>query len=144
MENIEIKKYFDELNFLNFILNNEKITINEDDIHLLENSLISALIYANKNLMRFMDLNTYNYLLKNLWLHYAIIDNILDIDSSKYDVAGNGLIVTSVSSAGASTSVSSNKSLDNGNMLTLDLFRTPYGRKAYTILESISNSAIIL
>ena len=83
-------------------------------------------------------------MINQLYSHYIIVEEIFPNVSSRYDLTGNGLIVTSVSSAGASTSVNSVKTLDEGNLFTLDLFRTPYGRKAYSILESASHSAIVL
>lgn len=134
------------LKFLEFFRNKEKIIISNEETQNLTESLAPALVYANKNLLEFITQETYEFLLFNLWLHYIIIDGVFTELSDKYDISanGNGLIVTSVSSAGTSTSAQSIKTLDNGDFVTLDLFRTPYGRKAYSILESISNSAIVL
>lgn len=134
------------LKFLEFFRNKEKIIISNEETQNLTESLAPALVYANKNLLEFITQETYEFLLFNLWLHYIIIDGVFTELSDKYDISANsnGLIVTSVSSAGTSTSAQSIKTLDNGDFVTLDLFRTPYGRKAYSILESISNSAIVL
>lgn len=132
--------------FLEFLKSKERIILSNNETQQLLESLAPALVYANKNLLEFITQETYEFLLFNLWLHYIIVDGVFTELSDKYDISanGNGLIVTSVSSAGTSTSAQSIKTLDNGDFVTLDLFRTPYGRKAYSILESISNSAIVL
>lgn len=143
-ENNLVISYIDSLRMTDFVRQKEGITFEVDLYPCLYEPLATSLMYANKNLLSFMNKHTYNILLKNLWLHYIIVEEVFPSISSKYDLTGNGLIVTSVSSAGASTSVNSVKTLDEGNLFTLDLFRTPYGRKAYSILESISHSAIVL
>ena len=143
-ENNLVISYIDSLKMDEFVRQKEGITLEIEVYPYLYEPLATSLMYANKNLLSFMNKHTYNILLKNLWLHYIIVEEVFPSISSKYDLTGNGLIVTSVSSAGASTSVNSVKTLDDGNLFTLDLFRTPYGRKAYSILESISHSAIVL
>lgn len=152
LKNATLNNNYDSLNnsytfkFLEFLKSKERIILSNNETQQLLGSLAPALVYANKNLLEFITQETYEFLLFNLWLHYIIVDGVFAELSDKYDISANsnGLIVTSVSSAGTSTSAQSIKTLDNGDFVTLDLFRTPYGRKAYSILESISSSAIVL
>lgn len=101
-------------------------------------AMIKVKLYANNNLLSVIDEPYLLLLQANLLIHYFITDP----DSGenwygKYKIGSQDFLVTSVSSAGASTSINSVKVLDDGDFFTLDLYRTPYGRQAYQILSSL-------
>lgn len=105
-------------------------------------AFLRAKIYANENLLAFIDEPYLLYLQANLVIHFFIVDP----DSPLYDkfsIGKQDFLVTSVSSAGASTSINSIRTLDEGDFLTLDLYRTRWGREAYQIMSSLSGIAIL-
>lgn len=97
-----------------------------------------------KNLKSYLNEQEYNYLLFNVWLHKIIVNPSATELYEKYDIVNQGMITSSVSNSGSSVSIQSFKSLDEGEFMMLDLYRTPYGKAAYSILESCKSVAIVL
>ncbi|HEC1823354.1 TPA: hypothetical protein R1765_001978 [Campylobacter coli] len=111
-------------------------------IDLLKQSFHTTSIYIS-NLKSYISDQTFCILLNNLWLHFFITDPLNNDLYKKYDIENKDSIISSVSAGGSSTSIQTFKSLEDGEYLMWDLNRTPYGRRAYSILESIKNIAII-
>lgn len=96
-----------------------------------------------RHLRPYLDPDTFQYLVFNLWLHEYIVGGLDDAIYSKYDVGGKTMIISSASNSGSSTSIQSFKSLEEGKFMLMDLWRTPYGRTAYSILESLQGIAVV-
>lgn len=96
-----------------------------------------------KRLRKFLDEETYSLLLHNLWLHEYIVSGIDPDLYRHYDIDSKAMIISSASNSGSSTSIQGFKSLEEGKFMLMDLWRTPYGRAAYTILESLQGVAIV-
>lgn len=97
-----------------------------------------------KHLRNYFDGETWNLLLFNLWLHEYIVSGVDKKMFEKYDVDSKAMIISSASNSGSSTSIQGFSSLESGKFMLMDLWRTPYGRTAYTILESLQGVGIIL
>ena len=109
----------------------------------LKRAYIKTTQYARSNLSPYLGAKSLLYLQVNLFLHFFITDPASGADFyGKYEIADKDSFVTSVTSAGASTTIQPIKTIAEGDFLTLDLNRTPYGREAYTILNSIQGIVI--
>lgn len=104
----------------------------------LRRAYVKTTQYARGNLSPYLSSESLLYLQVNLFLHFFITDPASGADFyGRYEIADKDSFVTSVSSAGASTTIQPIKTIAEGDFLTLDLNRTPYGREAYTILQNI-------
>lgn len=104
----------------------------------LRRAYIKTTQYARNNLSPYIGAETLLYLQVNLFLHFFITDPASGSDFyERFEIADKDSFVTSVTSAGASTTIQPIKTIADGDFLTLDLNRTPYGREAYTIFSSI-------
>lgn len=103
----------------------------------------SVELYSS-HLKSYLDADTYTLLVFNLWLHEYIVSGIDKTLYDKYDVDSKAMIISSASNSGSSTSIQGFSSLESGKFMLMDLWRTPYGRVAYTILESLQGIGIIL
>lgn len=104
----------------------------------LRRAYIKTAQYARGNLSPYLSSESLLYLQVNLFLHFFITDPTSGADFyGRFEIADKESFVTSVSSAGASTTIQPIKTIAEGDFLTLDLNRTPYGREAYTIFQSI-------
>lgn len=109
---------------------------------LLSQAYLRTRLYANENLLQVMDLPYLRLLQGNLLIHFFIVNP----DSPLYEefkIGSQDFLVTSVSSAGASTSINSIKAIDDGDFLTLDLNRTRFGREAYQIMSGLRGIALL-
>lgn len=97
-----------------------------------------------KHLRVYLDDEQWALLRHNLWLHEMIVLPGLPDLYKKYDIESKTMIISSASNAGSSSSIQSFKSLDDGKFMLMDMWRTPYGRLAYSILESLESLAIAL
>ena len=97
-----------------------------------------------KRLRPYLDAETFKLLTFNLWLHEYIVSGIDKTLYDKYDVASKAMIISSASNSGSSTSIQGFSSLEQGKFMLMDLWRTPYGRFAYSILESLQGIAVVL
>lgn len=95
-----------------------------------------------KEIRPYLAHNIYLKLLYNLWLHEYIVSGFDNEIYERYDIDSKAMIISSASNSGSSTSIQNFKSLDEGRFMLMDLWRTPYGRVAYTILESLQGIAI--
>ena len=106
-----------------------------------------ALIYDRK-LSRFLSGDSYSMLHNLLTLHYYICSGGNDSDLpndtlyKKYDIGNQSLPVSSVSNGGSSVSMINLKTFDNADLFFNDLWRTPYGKEAYQILESTKGLSV--
>lgn len=96
-----------------------------------------------KRLQQFLDSETYALLMHNLWLHEYIVSGIDQDLYRHYDIDSKAMIISSASNSGSSTSIQGFKSLEEGKFMLMDLWRTPYGRAAYMILESLQGSVLV-
>lgn len=96
-----------------------------------------------KKLKQFLSAEDFNFLVCNLWLHEYIVSGIDQDLYRQYDIDSKAMIISSASNSGSSTSIQGFKSLEEGKFMLMDLWRTPYGRAAYAILESIQGVAIV-
>lgn len=114
----------------------------ESNCELINISYLRMRLYANDNMLQVLDKPYLRLLQANLLIHFFIVnpDSPLYVD---FNIGSQDFLVTSVSSAGASTSINSIKALDEGDFLTLDLNRTRFGREAYQIMSSLSGVAIL-
>lgn len=104
----------------------------------LKRAYVKTTQYARDNLNPYIGAETLLYLQVNLFLHFFITDPQSGSDFyERYEIADKESFVTSVTSAGASTTIQPIKTIAEGDFLTLDLNRTSYGREAYTIFSSI-------
>lgn len=97
-----------------------------------------------QSLEQYLQCDEFCELVNNLWLHYVIVNS--DTNSplyNKYDVGGSSVLVTSTSAGGSSASMEVPRTITEGDLFTYDLYRTPYGRFALIILESLKNIAIV-
>lgn len=97
-----------------------------------------------KHLRVYLDDEQWELLNHNLWLHEMIVLPGMPDLYKKYDVESKAMIISSASNAGSSSSIQSFKSLEDGKFMLMDMWRTPYGRLAYSILESLESLAITL
>ena len=67
-ENNLVISYIDSLRMTDFVRQKEGITFEVDLYPCLYEPLATSLMYANNNLLSFMNKHTYNILLKNLFL----------------------------------------------------------------------------
>ena len=96
-----------------------------------------------RHLRPYLDSDTYLHLTFNLWLHSYIVIGLDENLYRKYDIESKTMIISSASNSGSSTSIQSFKSLDEGKFMLMDLWRTPYGRMAYNILESLQGIIVV-
>ena len=114
----------------------------EKNCTLINSAYLRLRLYANDNMLQVIDEPYLRLLQANLLIHFYIVNP----DSPLYEefkISSQDFLVTSVSSAGASTSINSIKALDDGDFLTLDLNRTRFGREAYQIMSSLSGVALL-
>lgn len=97
-----------------------------------------------KHLKPYLDPETWEYLIYNLLLHQYIVSGIDKSLYDKFDIDGKTMIISSASNSSSSTSIQGFKSLEEGKFMLMDLWRTPYGRQAYNVLESLQGLAIVL
>lgn len=97
-----------------------------------------------KGLEQYFDHETFESLVFNLLLHEMIASSFLCELHEKYDMANKQFFIGSVSAAGLSSSVENFATLGNAKLFFQDLYRTPYGRLAYSFLESIQGSAVVI
>ncbi|HDZ5024781.1 TPA: hypothetical protein RTG57_001731 [Campylobacter jejuni] len=133
-------------NFIDFIKLKEypfKLSLNDNATkEIIKESFLTTDIYI-KNLRTYLSKETFELLQLNLMVHFFITNPLNKDLYNKYGIEDKENMVSSVSAGGSSTSLQSFKSLEDGEFLMLDLNRTPYGRRAYSILESIKAVAII-
>lgn len=96
-----------------------------------------------KELRPFLSSEDFNFLVCNLWLHEYIVSGFDEELYKHYDIDSKAMIISSASNSGSSTSIQGFKSLEEGKFMLMDLWRTPYGRAAYTILESLQGVVIV-
>ncbi|EGV1470931.1 hypothetical protein JF110_001656 [Campylobacter jejuni] len=119
--------------------------IDKDDnlaIETIKESFVTTSVYIN-NLKAYLSESTFCLLQMHLMAHFFITNPLNKELYIKHGIEDKENIVSSVSAGGSSTSLQSFKSLEDGEFLMLDLNRTSYGRRAYSILESIKAIAII-
>ena len=114
------------------------------DLHcdLVNKSFLRVLIFANDNMLQVLDEPYLRYLQANLLIHFFIVDPNSPL-YEEFNISKQDFLVTSVSSAGASTSINSIRALDDGDFFTLDLYRTRYGREAYQIMSNLSGVGLV-
>lgn len=136
---LDIKDYFKY--FQSFILESEGIELTLDTNAKMSFRKSSIMV---QHLKPYLNCDEFCELLSNLWLHYYIVDS--DKTSylySKYEVGSSSVLVTSTSAGGSSASMEVPKTLSEGELFTFDLYRTPYGRFALTIMESLKHIALV-
>lgn len=132
-----------------YLIFKDFVSIREDSLDfedkltcdVLNQSYSLTMMYI-ESLKPYMKDDTFKILRNNLWLHFVIVDPLMKDLYSKYDIGDKDFIINSASNSGSSTSMQSFKSLEDGEYLMLNLNRTPYGRYAYSILESLKNIVI--
>lgn len=108
-----------------------------------------ALMYDRK-LQSYLSGGVWQMLHNNLTLHYYIVSGIVDNDMpnaslyKKYSIADSSLPLSSVSNGGSSVSMINLKTFDNADLFFNDLWRTPYGKEAYQILESTKDLCVCI
>lgn len=111
---------------------------------LLQKNWYRVVIYANDNLLPLIDEPYLRLLQANMLIHFFIADPDSGEDFyGKYKMDSQDFLVTSVSSAGASTSIQPIPAVTDGDFLTLDLYRTPFGRTAYQMLSALKGVALL-
>lgn len=122
-----------------------------ENIDFSEPSTCSAVDYAQvitqrytSGLETYFDAETFELLVFNLFLHEMIVSGFLCDLVSKYDIENKQFFVGSVSAAGLSSSVENFASLKDAKMFFQDLYRTPYGRLAYSFFESLQGTAVVV
>ena len=96
-----------------------------------------------KKLRQYFSSEDFSFLVCNLWLHEYIVSGYDEALYRHYDIDSKAMIVSSASNSGSSTSIQGFKSLEDGRFMLMDLWRTPYGRAAYILLESLQGLAIV-
>lgn len=96
-----------------------------------------------KKLKQYFTTDDFEFLVCNLWLHEYIVSGYDEALYHHYDIDSKAMIISSASNSGSSTSIQGFKSLEDGKFMLMDLWRTPYGRIAYTLLESLQGLAIV-
>lgn len=112
----------------------------DNECTLLNQAYLRVRIYANDNMLQVIDEPYLRILQANLLIHFFIVNPEGPL-YEEFKIGSQDFLVTSVSSAGASTSINSIRALDEGDFLTLDLNRTRFGREAYQIMSSLSGIA---
>lgn len=131
-------------NFKSFAKLRENINFSDElTCEIIKQSFELSYVYIAK-LETYLSEQSFQVLLNNIWLHFIIVDPLMEDLYHKYDISNKEFIINSASNSGSSTSMQSFKSLEEGEYLMINLNRTPYGRIAYSILESIKNVAIIV
>lgn len=111
---------------------------------LLAKNAYKIVAMYTKHLRVYLDEEQWGLLRHNIWLHEMIVLPGLPDLYKKYDIESKTMIISSASNAGSSSSIQSFKSLDDGKFMLMDMWRTPYGRLAYSILEGLESLAITL
>lgn len=131
-----LNKHFDDV--LSAALEFEPNIDTNSQAAVLKRAYVKTMQYARSNLSPYLGAESLLYLQVNLFLHFFITDpQSGDNFYGRFEIADKDSFVTSVTSAGASTTIQPIKTIAEGDFLTLDLNRTPYGREAYTIFSSI-------
>lgn len=100
-----------------------------------------------RNLSVYLDGKEFELLQFALLAHYIICDKVKNPELYEmFNVASaeGGLIQSASSGSSSSTAFIPKSFSDNGNTLMLDLFKTPYGKFAFSILESLNIVAVVI
>ena len=103
-----------------------------------------------KDLQKYIDIDLYNLLIKDLTIHYIITcDYTYDGEQNplfvKYDIKEKSKgIISSVSDEGSSASLHINDALQSLDFLGMDLISSPYGKRAYALLSQLNIIPILL
>lgn len=136
---LNIDDYFKSFKY--FVLDCENIELEQDNQ--VKRAFKKTSVYA-ENLKPYLNCDEFCELVNNLWLHFYIIDSNKDsVLYTKYDVGSTSVLVTSTSAGGSSASMEVPRTISEGDLFTFDLYRTPYGRFALTILESLKHIALV-
>lgn len=126
------------------------VPLDDNDVDFIEECYNKALSLCDEPIKSYLRDYTYETMWLSLTLHYCIVDPRNSSSSSKlngtykqYDIANKDVIVSSVSSGGSSSSIQTFKTFENGELLLMDLFRTPFGKYAYSILEQLKGVAVV-
>lgn len=100
-----------------------------------------------RNLSTYLDGKEFELLQFNLLAHYTICSKNKNPELYEmFNVASaeGGLVQSASSGSSSSTAFIPKSFSDNGNTLMLELFKTPYGKFAFSILESLNIVAVVI